>query len=657
MCYSKKEGSFFPLKIMRKGCKYPTCRVNMMLCPICGKPVTDEFEFCPNCGTSLKQAAPEAETAPETQPTPAPTPEVAPEAAPEVAPEAAPEAQAFAQADFQETPKKKKKKKPLKVLAIVMALVAVLGILCVIFWPTIYGFVLRTVGAPETYFQYVEKKAAVEVADSVSEFYDVFLESANVSKNLNATTGTVRIQMSDELAALLGDNLNVEDLAWLKDTCLKFNTTYDGELSMLTALLTISDTEVVDFTAILNAMTSEYYIGIPSLSEVFLHYDPEEYFDTAGSALSSYSLQKMLQDEAFMEALPSRQQVNTLLRRYLELIIDNITSVKKDTDTLTIGGYEQKVTVLEYRMTQRNLMKILKAVLKEAKTDRDLKRCINDFATYLQTQGVVDDVESVYPSFQDAVEQALTALNTAEGSSETLFVLTDYVNTSNEVIGRKLEIDGETILEYATVTKGDNFATEISIGSQESTSDYDDYETAVPVINQIKLTGKGTLSKGNREGNYVLEVGGLKYLNIFASYNEDKLSSGKQLKGHFRVTLTEEALATLDSQTSLLLSAMNIGIELVVDADDTQGYMELNLVSGEKMLVGLVIESQVAESAPITMPDNYYSIDYADYWLMGLDFDKLISALEEANVPEEIIDMLVSNLDYMFYDEYYDYYD
>lgn len=629
-----------------------------MFCPNCGIPAAEDAVFCANCGTKLTQEEAQpladapipaeipAETPAEIPQTPVEVVAEAPAQTPEELPWEPADAPVFAQASFDAAPKKKKSKKKLAVtLAVIGVLLIAAAIVTLVFWGPISGFFVKTFGSPEDYFQHVEKQAAEDSADTVSSYYNTFLASATT---YTAVEGTMRLQVSDKLIQLLAAGGADADLSWLEDLTIDYETVVDGEWTMLNMMLAISGTDITDVVMIMNTTTGEYYIGMPSLSSEYLHYDPSDYY-MPGMMVGSVNPYKLLSDEAFIKALPDEKTVNTLVRRYLQIIAENATNVEKESDTLEIGDLEQKVTVLEYELTQKGLMKIAKAVLKEAKTDKDLKKVINDMSKYLEEQGVLDDASTVYDDFQDAVEEALDSLGDVNASSETLLVLTDYVDGKSEIIGRKLSVQGQTILEYATITKGKEFATEWKFGNGNAV-----------------FRGEGTIDGDVREGKYVLNVQGVDYLQLAASYDEKKLADG-QLNGRFLLTPSATMLQAmdLDSQLGNMISSMNLGLELVLSSDQKKGSSAINLVSGNEVLLGISAEATVTDAKEVAPPDagNWVDFRYADDWATGLDLDKVISALRKTKVPAEITDSLEDAIDQMnnpyggYYDDYYnDYY-
>ena len=628
--------------------------VKSMFCPKCGTAANEGAAFCANCGARLTPA-PEAPAAPAapvsgagffapagdlsapvapvaSAVTPAgpvePVAAVEPVADAPAAP-AAPAAPVFAEVDFDEPKKKKKAKKGGKLAALVISAVAVVAIAVGgwMHWDSISGFFVKTFGSPEAYAEHLEKAAIPDTADHVSSFYGALID--NTASNSTAAKGTMKLQVSKKLTQLMSSmGGEAMDLTWLNDTVVDYETAIDGELYMIKMDLAISKTEIIDLVLIMNMNTGEYFIGIPSLSSEYLHYDPSDYYYPGMAVSMNNPMYQLLSDEDFIDALPSEETFNSLLRKYLQIVTENLANVEESTDTLEIGDIEQKVTVLEYELTEKDFIKICKAVLKEAKNDKEIKKIINNMASYLESKGWIENADEAYTSFQEGIEIALE--DEPESYGDSTVTITTYVNGASEIIGRKIEAEGQTLLDCVTLTKGKNFATEWRFAD-----------------GMYVLTGEGTVSKDVRDGEYILTAEGTDVLEITASYNEKKLEDG-QLDCSLLIKPAEAMLSEMGSASSIIKS-MDLGLQLVVSTDVKSGSVAYNIVSGNEVLLGISAEGRNTGKQSVSTPDNYTSIDNADRWAANLDFDKLLTALENAGIPDDILYGLFGSMSDTYY--------
>lgn len=516
----------------------------------------------------------------------------------------------FTQADFSEPPKKKK---GLKVLIIVGVILAVLGALTAIFWNKISKFVVKTVGSPEAYFAMVEKEALTEMTDELTMGYGRY-----ISGTANGAKGELKLTVSDTLLELaqLEESAGIE-LDWLKELALEYETGVDGGNMMALLALKLAGQKVLDISTIMSA-DNQMYVGVPMLTDKYLTTDLSEMMGTA--SMSSM----MMYDDELLKALPDEETLNKLIKKYIDVAFEQIDGVDKSSETLEIGDVEQKVTALEYKITEKDALKITKAILKEAKGDKDLKKVIENVAKYFEEQGLVMDSSEVYDSFVEGIEALLEEMDDVETSSDSYVLWTTYVDGASEVVGRTIEVDGEKVFEYATATKGKNYATELKI------------------MGEKYLEGEGTISGGIRKGDYVLQAQGQELLNVEMELNEKNTGDGNiDVKLVLRPSDAVLSMAGLDSQVLSMIQSMNLGLELRLVTTDTSSEMEINAVGSGTTLLGLALKAQMTD-VNVTIPSSADVIDAADadQWVETLDLDALISALKQANVPEDLVSVV-----------------
>ena len=589
--------------------------------------MSEDSAVCPNCGAHADVApAPVEDSVEQTTVLETPAFEAAP-----VAPEApvAPAEPAFAEVSFEEKAAPEKKKWWL-IPAIVGGVLAVLAVLALIFWNQLSGFWLKTFAPEEEYFQHVEKQALSVYTEDIAKVYGDCVEQ--LGNDEITAQAQMSLTVSDEVLDLITENTGMEiELDWINDVTFDLDTVMDGEQMMVCVAVAVGGQEVVDMNVIVDQENNRVLMGVPSLSDKYMQ---EDVYGTA--AITSI-------DRDMLKALPSEEEVQKLLDKYLEIALSEMTKVSKETDTLEIGDVSQKVTVLEYELTEKEALAICKAVLKEAKSDKDLKKIVERVADYAEEAGMLSDADEVYDSFKEGIENTLDELKEVEPEKETFLVLTDYVNGAHEIVGRKLTVEEQDVFYYATAIKGKEFATEMEVSGA------------------MEIQGEGTIEGNIRKGEYVLIVEEQELLVINAELDEKKLEE-MYISGKFDITPTEVAmeLMELDSSVSSVIKSMGLGLQVIVDSSEDVAKLEMNVTSNGKVMVGLGLDAKNGSDKKIEIPDSGDVIDAydSDEWIASLDLSKLVENLKNTSIPSDLVDLLemaVGQITAPVYSDSYDY--
>lgn len=598
-----------------------------MNCPKCGASVTDEVVFCPYCGQNVTvQPEPPVSPANETPVEeiyeyPQPVQPTEADYAQTEYPQSEPSSSnSFAEVSFDEKPAKRKKKL-WKVLIPCVAVVAVLAVVFAIFSGPIIGFFIKTFGSDEAYLKHVEKKALEQYTEDISAAYGTY---TGVLDDIQASETEIKVKVSKEALSMLSTmGVEANDLEWINDVVIRSNANMKDGLSESKIALEIGKETVLDLDVLLDMSGQDVYVGIPSLSEEYLKAD----MDTGSSA----TLTSLYSSEGLIKALPSEETLNKLLTKYTAIVLDNIDDAEKSSDTLEIGDISQKVTVLEYTIDRDMIVEIARAVLKEAKNDKELKSCIKNMVDFLEDQGILDGADDIYDEYQNGIEDLLDELEDLDYENEDMITIIDYVDNSHNIIGREIEIEGEQIIYYATVTKGKNFAKEIE-------------------IDDMVIYGEGTKKGSENNAEYTLEVDGIEMLTVTVSGFDKEASKGK-----FILTPTGALLEDLDidSDVASAIETFNLGISYEFSSSTGNASAAIGIVSNEKALAELIITTKTKSASKISLPDADQVVDAedADEWVKGMDFDALVNALKKTDLPDELVDSLeqaVSAMQYMW---------
>jgi hypothetical protein len=160
-------------------------------------------------------------------------------------------------------------------------------------------------------------------------------------------------------------------------------------------------------------------------------------------------------------------------------------------------------------------------------------------------------------------------------------------------------------------------------------------------MGKLEFSGTGTVKSGKACGNYVLKMDGAEFLKIeLKDFTANALSS-ETLEGTIRLCMGE-ALANQFAANPIINE--NTVIELKLQIDEQNMNLTVNLYSGDMFLVGIATKNKILKNADIKVPTEYTEIADEEAmmtWVSKMDFEALLENLEEAGIPNEMIQMLV----------------
>lgn len=504
-------------------------------------------------------------------------------------------------------------------------------------------------GSEDAYMSAVEAETVDTLSDTISKGYG---NAINGYKELltgnKYTNTTISLEVGDVVREMLisaipeTDSVDVAHLMSLLDgTSISIGGGKTGDAFQMAIGLGLGGKHILDVAMILDMVNQEAFAAVPTLSDLYL--DMSQIFDEAN--IDSDSLAAMDQLTSVIDALPSEEVVNKLLAKYIQLALDQFDDVSKDSDTIKVGGIEEKVTVLETKITEKAVMKAGEALLDAVKDDKDVKDIIIKLGNAIgELNGEEDYGEELYDAFveglgmYDSVQDEISDRTDEDyedydDEDAGYILLTDYVNGSHEIVGRKITscFDGEKqdMVYYATTKKGNNFAFTLEVQGTEVVS------------------GKGTDNKGVINGSFdiIVEDQDVATLKV-SDFNSNGIKEGN-LKGSFTVTLSEDIMEQLIDEVDLpadvtsALSLLDCSLQIDVDSSAAGGYIRIALCNGSKSLLGIKLETAFTdEKVSVPEADKVVDMDEIDQWLESVDISELVNNLKKAGFPSELLDML-----------------
>ena len=494
----------------------------------------------------------------------------------------------------------------------------------------ISGFIGRTFQSPEKYLANVESAAIQEYSEELTTSYGTWLDKYD--ENKTAGEAEIRLTLGDEILSLAETVLQQQGMTmetdWLKDIRLSVNSNVQDAAMQLALGVGLGETDLLSADVILDADAGKGYLGVPSLNSAYLFADvsngilPENFQNIFSQS------QKLSKD--FIKALPSEKELNNLIETYSDIVLSGIHTVEKENGSITVNGITQKVIVLNSKISQEDLLNILENVLKKAQKDKTIEKTLKALGDYVNELNNLtgEDIAPVdlYQSFVDAIPGALESLQNTKANvdNSNYIMLKVYVDMKSNVRGHELAIysDGELDMgpiSWLTVVKGNVTYTEATLAGG-------------------KITGEITEKKDASTGFYKLSSNNSALFTLELKDVTDK-------SGTLRLIPSEEMLNSILSESGIPTAFLgsNLALELVYNTQKDTDSCQLNIVVGGKTFLGLDLSLKSVKGGKISLPGN--TVDATNQealmqWVQGVDVSKVLSAMESANVPSDLVELV-----------------
>ncbi len=629
-----------------------------MVCKNCGNLLADGVKFCTKCGQRVEEVVAEVteataevteaatevqeqaeEVAAEVKETVAETQESVIEAKEEVKEEAneVKEKVADVAEDVKETvtevatevkeavegAKEKVKKFP-KGALIAISVIAVVLILVLANFKTVANSVNKLVSSEEKYYASVEKNEIKELSASVADIYEnCFLEYSDYN-NLSVDYG-VGVELSEQASDMLAAAIGAEDGEPFSKMAVDFFMSFKGDVISAEVGATLGKTELISANGVADLKKGQAFGQIEELTSKYIGVSFEEYAEMISEG--------MKQGDEFIELLPNKKTVESLVNRYMTVVVENLDSVTEKKDSISVGDIEQKCTAIRVRIRQKDFNKIAVAVLEEAKDDKELIGLITDFAVAsAKMEGAEDvDAKEIEEMIKAEIEVALESAKDAEvdTESEEELIMNVWVNGKGEVIGRELKIEDETAICYKMPEKGGKFALKAAIIDGED---------------EVIFDGTGKKSSSSISGEFALKMkedGGkaVKFIEVDVDKFDTKKMKEGFLNGTFTLSLSKEFLQEADLAMAGAMFS-NYNIKCVFKSSKNNVSAEIALMDKEDMFAKVMLDAKVGSGKSASLPKGILVEDEEDIieWAKTIKFDKFIKKLKKTGLPVEIVE-------------------
>lgn len=571
-----------------------------MFCEKCGKSIPEGKDSCEFCNPTAQQEV-------EYQ-----IPSVAEE--PEM-----PEFTLTMPAEGEEKPKKAG-----KLGLIIGAAALVLAVLlAALNWKPISRFFVRTFAAPEAYLAVVEKDAAADVAEDIATAYDKYMNS--YSPDGAVTDMEIKLEAGDMLLTALTTALSQSgmelDLNWVESVTLSPTVEVYKNMTRADIGVGLNDTHLATISLVMDMDAGMVYVGIPELHKTYLSFDAEELLGYNYEEFAQTMAQSQEMTEELMKLMPTGEELKTLINTYWGIVADSFEDGEKETEKVSCGGLEQKLTVITVELSQKDVLKLAGDLLEQAQDDKIVKKLIKGFNRYATEMNGYD--MDLYSQFDDVVDELLDDLDYMmdEAARGDFITIETFVDNKNTIVGRTITVEGdgeEVEIYYITVTEGKEFAFQADIA------------------NMIVIEGEGTLDGDKRTGSYTLSVDGVEYVTLEL---EDFACADNTLSGTVRIVPSSDLYSSTGGALSVVGILSTATLELTFDEDTVRLAVE---VSGAEM-IALTLSATSGKSSVIAIPEsisNNATSAEGLKWMSEFDLDGLVNNLKKAGVPNDYMDLI-----------------
>lgn len=472
--------------------------------------------------------------------------------------------------------KKKSKNKMVIAISAVLLIVIAAGFL---FRGYLVNQVMFLTKNPAQYYAYVEHKNIGSGIDLLSENYASTSDQyKKIVENGMGYNVTADLSISPEYAGLMG----LSDLGNIK---INSNVAVKELKQQISTELFYKDQSLVNLNIIYNIVEdSNIYLQVPELSNAYLLLSMMDLTAQEGQ-YQDIANSKMLQFQNGLYNQISAEELNQLLTKYTDIVINNLKNVEQNGSTeLSISDVSGKYTSLTVQLREQDLYVIGKDILETAKADKDLQ-------DLLVEAGLTAD------DYTSGIEEALQTLESNKDSitsSTEVVNMTVYIDGTGTIIGREFTASESTdTVGYYVIRKGTNF-NYTAFYNQEGVSIANITGTAAYSANKISGRANITIDDTSNPIVATLEFKDLEQVKNSEYYNGT-------------MTLTSDSF-----------NGISLGLDLIGSAKNQE--MNLKVLYGNIEGAALNIATKEVPYTEITLPsesDEIYSATNDIYGYMN----------------------------------------
>lgn len=527
-----------------------------------------------------------------------------------------------------------------------------------------------TFASGEDHLKYVANKGVKSITDAALQNYSGTAVPSTLQNKKSDIDVKILFQpaLIRLLNSLMTQNGGGIDLSFLKSLEFKSSSSVKDNLLGTSIALFFNDVQLFDLNAVFDTTFKEdAAIRVPILSEDWLKVPSEQIKEALGSMLPGLKIPGLINTKLETSesdnsvSLPSKETVQTLIDRYVGVILDSIKNVTEGEEERTVGGVTEKLVTVKFGIDPETIIAIAKNVLTSLKGDADVKKIVEDASKNLKNEE--GEAINVYDEFSKKLDELLGKVDKTtdeQRASMPTGEITVYTDKENNVKAVKI-----------TGSLNDKGSAEFFCGSLE-TEGKKGFECSVVVkenensVQNVSVVSAGVVKDGKLTTDVVVSYNGEKTLTVKVE-DLDKAAlkegvfSGKVSFGIGEVLSLLRKLGVNNDNLSgaaLFLGGMNVS--LVGSGTKESRNVRFAVANADGELLALECSIKAGSADDVSVIDNAKDVSE-----VNVDQNKVMGDLtekiKEAGVPQEIIDAVPELLGSIMggngYDDGYDEWD
>ena len=402
------------------------------------------------------------------------------------------------------------------------------------------------------------------------------------------------------------------DLSWLKKISISLSSDIDNNKAGYKTGFSINDKDIATLDTIIDKESSEMLLYL------------EDYSDSVGTYDLSQSSLSGAFDPDITSKLFSSENIG-LFEKYYGIAMDGIETSSVSNGTFRAGDASQDCKILTANLSQKDILKIKKALFETAVNDAELKDCfLKKYGTFpfsaVSGPNGTMSADEAYDMYKQDLSDELESIDIENASNEIEMILNDYVS-KNVIIGRIIEFKNTSDI---TGTDTDT-STTIKLGFA---SNNNSFGLEFTVNDKAILLGSGTIN------NTVINCD----MSIFSEDKEIIALSLRdfdfiKVSGDLEITPSAEIWGKTARASSFYSILSTLKIKLHLSKDDKA--IEISAASTGILDVAV----RFKESEPVSIDSSLPKVD-AEEWFKSIDFTVLSDKLQDAGFPQEYLTLL-----------------